>query len=769
MSLTRPITIVIFLVILLAAAGTSLFFLLPTGEPTQEDPHLLVAGVEGYVDSQICMACHSEIYENYQRTGMGSAFYRMRPEKAVEDWSTDNTFYHEASDRYYAMYERDGKYYQRRHQLGFEGKETNVVEKEIHWVVGSGLAARTYLHRTPDDKLLELPVAWYKENGGTWAMNPGYDRPNHLGFRRALDHQCMFCHNGYPEIEPAADRAGKSSVFPGRMPGGIDCQRCHGPGQNHVETVQAEDSTDEEVRSSIVNPARLDPQRQLEVCISCHLQTTTARLPGSIVRFDRGYFSFQPGQALSDYVVHFDHPSGSGYEDKFEVLSAAYRLFQSACFIESEGSMTCITCHNPHSTLRGEETVQRYVAICRDCHDADLEPRIATNQHTESSDCLGCHMPKRRTEDVIHAVMTDHRVQRHKPTRDLLAPLEEDAFYGRNYRGEVVFYEPLPSGPDRELYLAVAQVKNNANLGSGIPRLERAMEKYRPEQGEFYQTLADGYWETGEYLKAIPVYQEALLRKSDLWPAQHKLGMAYFRAGQLEAAVRELQKAAAMGVEEALTLSDLSLVYQDMERPQAAQAALRKAIALDPDMPQAYNNLGVALMELGNPVDAEKVFRNAIRIQPDFAGAHVNLAKALSGDLLQAQYHFEKAIHHNPDSAQTRFDYGLTLAQAQRYEEAQEQLEIAVRLRPAWAEAHNTLAEILGVRGRISEAIRHLRLALELEPRNHQAHLNLGGSLAMTGNFQEALSHLQEAAKSGDSLVRQQAADLIGQIQGQNR
>jgi hypothetical protein len=56
------------------------------------------------------------------------------------------------------MYEKDGKYYQRR--LGWVSTaETNVVKKEIHFVLGSGNHARTFLHRTPEGRIFELPIA----------------------------------------------------------------------------------------------------------------------------------------------------------------------------------------------------------------------------------------------------------------------------------------------------------------------------------------------------------------------------------------------------------------------------------------------------------------------------------------------------------------------------------------------------------------------------------------------------------------------------------
>ena len=118
------------------------------------------------------------------------------------------------------MLERDGRFYQRRYQIGFDGKETNIMEKEIDFVVGSGNHVRAYLHRTSRNKLVELPLARYAEKGGSWAMNPGYDRQDHPGFRRTMTYGCMFCHNGIPEI-PAGERRGwsRTRCSPDAIPG----------------------------------------------------------------------------------------------------------------------------------------------------------------------------------------------------------------------------------------------------------------------------------------------------------------------------------------------------------------------------------------------------------------------------------------------------------------------------------------------------------------------------------------------------------------------
>ena len=40
-------------------------------------------------------------------------------------------------------------------------------------MLGSGNHARSYLHRTARGTLVELPLGWYSEKGGYWAMSPG--------------------------------------------------------------------------------------------------------------------------------------------------------------------------------------------------------------------------------------------------------------------------------------------------------------------------------------------------------------------------------------------------------------------------------------------------------------------------------------------------------------------------------------------------------------------------------------------------------------------
>jgi hypothetical protein len=271
--------------------------------------------------------------------------------------------------------------------------------------MGSSNHVRSYLHRTERGALTELPLAWYAEKGGMWAMGPGHDRDYMLP-PRAIAYECMFCHNAYPRIPSGHDEPGSEPLYAGDLPEGIDCQRCHGPGANHVRIAQTTGSSVEAIRKAIVNPARLSSERRMDVCMQCHLETTSLRMPHSIVRYDRTPFSYRPGEPLGNFMIFFDHAPGCKYQDDFEIAHSAYRLRKSDCFLRSNGKLACTTCHNPHDVPRGEAAAAHYNSICGTCH---------TVKHTASPDCVGCHMPKRRTEDVIHAVMTDHWIQRRPP------------------------------------------------------------------------------------------------------------------------------------------------------------------------------------------------------------------------------------------------------------------------------------------------------------------------------------------------------------------
>ncbi len=207
--------------------------------------------------------------------------------------------------------------------------------------------------------------------------------------------------------------------------------------------------------------------------MQCHLETTSWPLPNVIRRFERGPFSYNPAEPLSSFQLTFDHAPGAGRDDKFEIVNSVYRLRQSKCFLESSGELGCTTCHDPHNVEHGKAGEDGYNQKCVGCHPA---AKIAVQGHPSGENCVGCHMPKRRTEDVIHVVMTDHLIQRRAPA-NALAEFPEKLAPEVEYRGEVV-----PYGAHDDLYTAIAQVFHRSNLEKGIPRLQAEIARRKPER-----------------------------------------------------------------------------------------------------------------------------------------------------------------------------------------------------------------------------------------------------------------------------------------------
>jgi predicted CXXCH cytochrome family protein len=703
-----------------------------------------------YVDGAICASCHRDIAETYSKTGMGRSFSTPTAANVVEDYTRANTLFHQPSGLHYTMVERNGELFERRSQAGFDGKETNVMEERIDYVIGSGNHSRSYLHRAPDGQLIELPVSWYSENHGYWAMSPGYDWKGQKDFSRAITPECMFCHNGYPEGDAGLER----SIFPEKLPQGIDCQRCHGPGRAHVEAAMSGHAAPEVVRSTILDPGRLGRERQLEVCMQCHLETSHHE-PNEQRAFDRAIFSYRPGQPMEDFKLYFE-PVGHENDDSFEIAHAAYRLRKSACFRNSQ--MTCLTCHDPHDVPRGQEAVAHYTEVCASCH----RNVVHTVALPSTSTCLTCHMPKRRTEDAVHVVMTDHFIRRVQPQRNLLAPIAETVTPEGSFTKVAIYYPAeAPATPEAEISIAEAQVNEN-----GIPRLQALLERYRPNVPEPYLVLADAYDREGNNAEVAHWSQQALTRRENFRPAVVKLVPALFAVHQDAEATKVLEDAVARYPNDDLLLSDLGNAYLRQGEVAQASSMLDRALRANPDRPESHNLLAVIAIKRGDSATGEREFREALRCQPDFAEARDNLGNLLVDEhsYAEAAFQFEKAIEADAGFAEAHHHLGRLLVLMDQLPRAVTELREAVQQEPNQPQMHEDLADVLAARGQAAEAIVEYQRVLALRPDLPQAHLGLGMALLSQHRAAEARLHLQAAANGPDAETAQTARRVLAQL-----
>lgn len=573
----------------------------------------------GYVADSGCGLCHARLYESYQGVGMARSMARPRSDNRIEDFGTP--YFHEPSQRYYEMAWSGERLLFRRWQLDEDGQRIHRLELPVDWIVGSGYRSRVYLYRTLSGELYQLPIAWYPQAKG-WGMAPGFDRADHEGVERRVRRECLFCHNGYPEVAEGADAAWAPQTFPESLPEGTGCQRCHGPGAEHIRAV-LEGGSQERLRGAIVNPARLPPERRDSVCFQCHMLPAVEMI--GVRRFARGDYSFRAGELLSDYIVHVDvDEPDRPRSERFEINHHAYRLVQSPC--HQLGKLGCTDCHDPHQPLRSDSRLAGVNGVCLRCHERHEIVPLEGAAAIADDECARCHMPRRRTQDVVHVTMTDHRIGV-APAGDLLAPLEERE---ADIEG-LAFHDPAtaPSGTSGEIYRAVTVLRANGRLAPARAYLENALPDAGLATAVPWLDLISAELQQQRFAQAEHAIGFLTEPERSEPLATGWLGIAKVGAGRTTDALADLRKAAAEAPDMPEAQFNLGLVLHQTGSHEEALELLGRALELRPNLVAAWFTRAAALEALGRDVEAIADLRRALEIRPTEARAYTALARLL--------------------------------------------------------------------------------------------------------------------------------------------
>ena len=631
-----------------------------------------------YVGNKECAYCHREISQSFLRTGMGRSFYRPGAQPDIEDYTDNNHVYDRQNNLHYEMIAAADGYYQVEYRENDQAVRTHELRRKVDYVVGSGNNNRTYL-ASENGYINEMPVTWYSEKE-IWDLSPGYNRSN-MRFNRPVVAECMHCHNSYNAFEEFS-----VNRYTGTITEGISCERCHGPGQLHVDKHMA--SADElnrtDVDRTIVNPAHLSAELQMDVCLQCHLQ-------GEISVFKTGKSSsdFRPGMHLKDIKTVFIEdglPKGD-----FRIASHGGRISLSTCFIASNGSMTCTTCHNPHEPVQ-ERSRTYFNDRCMDCHATEsLTVLQKVTDHSNKGDCVHCHMKQGATSDILHVNFTDHWIRK---KIDKLSEKESDALFSREtvLKLRDFFEEGDPAAIIRKgiAYTNYYETRHSepSYLVRAIILLEQGLRDI-PEHLDGYYALARAFQLQGKDLQAVAAYQRVLsLDPTHMW-----------------------------------TCYQLGRLYLD-EAPERSAAYLARAIQLNPDNPKVWKEYGDALLFTEDVAGAKTAYERALALDSFFASAYNRLGELefyQHNDLQAAATNFTKAIQQNPDHTLALHNLANIAIFNKDLDQAENYSRRVLAVDPEFSASYGTLASISRERGQFSQAEIYLRKLIALEPNNQQA------------------------------------------------
>jgi hypothetical protein len=404
----------------------------PPSEPTQRtDPRRSYDGpyrnihpdVRYVGDAQCAGACHlhDDIVRSYARHPMGRSLVPVEALLDRQRYAADTNNPFNILGRRFEVDCQKKRLWHRQTLLDDSGKPLVELAQEVRWVIGSGAKGYSYLIER-DGYLFQTAISWFSHQQ-RWDLSPGFGPRVLTG--RLVPAACLFCHADRIEEHPEQPgrflaALGESGVSPAGLHA-IGCERCHGPGELHV------DSAD---RWDIVNPARLTPPLRDAVCEQCHLEGEAR-----IVRAGRKLFDYRPGLPLHEFWSVLVQGRRSGEDAK--AVNHVEQMYQSKCFSRPVGGLKlgCITCHDPHIHVGPGERQSYYRGKCLKCHDdasrarqrpevtSCSEPPRRRKQVSPQDSCIDCHMPRYRSSDIVHTASTDHRIVR-RPSDQPIRPAD---------------------------------------------------------------------------------------------------------------------------------------------------------------------------------------------------------------------------------------------------------------------------------------------------------------------------------------------------------
>ena len=465
-----------------------------------------------------------------------------------------------------------------------------------HWAFGAGEKAITYVSQTSQDTMVEHGSSYYAATR-SMGPTPGHANSGDLIYRTfdpagtAL--RCFRCHSTGP-----VDLATGYTVVPSEP--GIRCESCHGPGSAHVGALGAP--------GAIQNPKRLTSAELNELCGACHRKASEL-----------------------DDETDWGNPWNVRHQPEY--------LHRAACFRNSGGVLSCLTCHNPHEPLR--KTAAYYGSRCVSCHR-----NVVHKTALGSRACIDCHMPQVVVSRELH--FTNHWIGIYEQQGSKLAPIRRAA----------KMLQPAPVVPASSRRFIVP-----ADPSTLAPVYAKALSEREKDLGPTQAAVARAASDLGLFLVQTgdPAAAEAPLRRALAIDRSNADPMLYFDQENLGSVLETLgkrQEAFALFSEAAggrdatvaarsfASLAKLDPAHADSYYRHAVEAEEKAYGPVDKRVALLLHEFALALRAKGDDKSAEPLLRRALAIQEAIAKPDYHLTAAILntlGNLLEGGHQMDEA------------------------------------------------------------------------------------------------------------------------------
>jgi len=583
-----------------------------------------------YVGDAACTRCHREIALAYRSHPMGRSLAPVANTQYGTPTHVATGLPIEEKGVQYTIEHRDGRVFHKAARRGADGSLFAEIEAEVRFALGSGTRGVSFLIER-DGFLFQSPIAWFAQ-ARRWDISPGYGefttRPN---FERTIQPDCLFCHTN--QFHPVAGTLNRyeTPIFQGHA---VGCERCHGPGELHVQRGGLSTESD----FTIVNPANLTPALRESVCQQCHLQGSFR-----FARAGRELLDYRPGLPIHRFLAVFLTKKGN--EGKFEAVGHVEQMEASRCFAASKGQLGCISCHDPHRLPAPTTKVAYYRERCLECHEKRgcALPLAQRQSRGQGEDCVACHMPRPVITNVPHTAATDHRILRGVPGSVSDSPRDAS---GQPAESPLIDYHWA---------LLTEEERRDAARDMGVA-LGWAARNLRPSP-QFARIAA---------MQGLSLLEAAVRDRPDDLSARESLGHALGILDRPEDALHAFEGCLAIEPHRESALRSAGRLLTRLNRPELARAALQQAIAVNPWPSDYHLALANACYHSGDWPGAVAACREAIRLNPELFDARSLLVQCYlrSHELEQADAEFQILLRFYPASREVWQQWYLQQKQA---------------------------------------------------------------------------------------------------------
>jgi superkiller protein 3 len=265
------------------------------------------------------------------------------------------------------------------------------------------------------------------------------------------------------------------------------------------------------------------------------------------------------------------------------------------------------------------------------------------------------------------------------------------------------------------------------------------------------------HFKQGDLQSAVKEFQAAIEADPQNAVAHDYIGIVSGESGNLTEATSEFQQAAQLDHNFAEPHAHLALAYIKTGKIDRAIAEYQEALRVKPGMLEAQYGLSEICTKVGDLDGAIQLLRAVTIAEPNFAEGHLNLAlnlwnryKKSSGlrqksDLDEAAQDAKKAADLDPQRTTNFLALGQIDVDRGDLAPAVDSLQRAVALDPSNAEFHYNLGLALRLKGDLDSAKSEFRAALNLAPSHALARRSLGLVLRETGDLPSAANELRQS------------------------